>query len=233
MCNEFQQNLIRKLIADRFSKYGLSLDWAGAEANRPLDEPLRPTDRATVLRPMDPARPAAGLQGLDLRWWLVPAFHRGPVKEWRSMCTNARIETVDTAPTFREAYRQRRCLVPLTSYFEYSEPPGWRKGKPKQRNEIGWADDGLRFFAGLWERACPTDHPEGLESFTIITGPAGPDVAAVHDRAPPVLTLEDGLRWLDLEGPGKAMLEPPAEGTLTVKESPREAVLSPLMRRML
>lgn len=65
------------------------------------------------------------------------------------MATNARIETVDTSPTFRGAYKNRRCLSPVSSFIEYSEPEGWKKGQPKQRNEIFWAEAEIRYFAGL------------------------------------------------------------------------------------
>ncbi|MDP1985986.1 SOS response-associated peptidase, partial [Phenylobacterium sp.] len=182
MCNEYLKRAAATNLAELFSEYGIPLRIDEAAPNRALDEPIRPTERATVLRPLDPARPTAGLEMVDLRWWLVPAFHRGPVKDWRAMSTNARIETVATAPTFKDAYRHRRCLVPLTSFIEYSEPAGWKKGQPKQRNEISWAGGDIRFFAGLWERATPADFPEGLESFTFITGPAAPDVRPIHDR---------------------------------------------------
>jgi putative SOS response-associated peptidase YedK len=234
MCNEYLKTVAALTLAERFSEYGIPLRIDEAASNRPLDEPIRPTERATILRPLDPARPAAGLEMVDLRWWLVPAFHKGPVKDWRAMSTNARIETVDTSPAFKEAYRRRRCLVPLTSFIEYSEPPGWKKGQPKQRNEISWAGDDIRFFAGLWERATPADFPECLESFAFITGPAPADMAAIHDRGPPVLTLDQGMAWLDLEGSGKASFEtPPPAGTFEVQIRPREQLMSPEMRRLL
>lgn len=83
--------------------------------------------------------------------------------------------------------------------------------------------DRVRFFAGVWDRSHPTDYAEPLDSFAFVTGPPGPDVAAVHDRQPAVLTLEEGLAWLALDGPGKAGLvtETPA-GTYTLTERPRE-----------
>lgn len=150
------------------------------------------------------------------------------------MCTNARLETVDTAPTFRDPYRQRRCLVPLTSFIEYSEPAGWKKGQPKTRNEIEWPGGDVRYFAGLWDRSNPTDMPEGLESFAFITGPATPDIEPIHDRTPVVLTLEQGMEWLKLAGPGKApFLDLPPPGAFTYRESPREQVMSAEMRRTL
>lgn len=231
MSNEYRFTETRAAIEAAFAPVGTPVRWTGA-GRRPGD-PITPTERATVLRPVDPAKPGAGLEGLEMRWWLVPAFHRGPVGDWRTMCTTARAEIVDTAPTFREAYHARRCLVPLTSFIEYSEPKGWKKGQPKMRHEITWGG-GVRYFAGLWERSVPADAPEGLESFAFVTGPAGPDIAPIHDRAPAVLTAEEGLGWLDLDGTGKAGFETLAPaGTYAVAHAPREAIMSAAMRRLI
>lgn len=238
MCNEYQMRVKRGEYDWQFSQTKVPFEWTDAEPNRTLEDPYRPTNRAPMIRAVDPANPRAGLEGVERRWWLVPFFHKGPVAEWKSMCTNARIETVDTAPTFREAYRRRRALIPISSFIEYDEPPGWKKGQPKRRWEVTWTPrdeaDQVRFFAGLWERAMPSDLEGPLESFAFVTGPPGPDVAAVHDRQPAVLTLEEGLAWLDLDGPGKAGLvtETPA-GTYRLEEKPRDAVMGREMRRAL
>lgn len=238
MCNEFHREAQRLAMEDAIRRKGVPLAWLDAEPNRAPSEPFKPTNRATMLRPVDPENPAAGLEGMERRWWLVPFFHKGPVAAWKSMCTNARIETVDTAPTFREAYKRRRALIPITSFVEYDEPPGWKKGQPKRRWEVTWKptdeNDAVRYFAGLWESANPADLEGPLESFAFITGPPGEDVRAVHDRQPAVMTLEQGMEWLRLDGPGKAGLvteTPPGAYKLT--ERPRESVMSPEMRRAL
>jgi putative SOS response-associated peptidase YedK len=234
MCNEYRFNATRDEIASQFSRLQIPIRWADAPSNRPPGEPIKPTNRATILRALDPAQPRAGLEGLDLRWWMVPFFHKGPVKDWRSMCTNARFETVDTAPTFREPYKRRRCIVPLTSFIEYSEPPGWKKGQPKMRHEISWPGGGIRYFAGLWERSTPADMPEGLESFAFVTGPCCPDVEPIHDRTPAVLTAEQALEWLDLSGPGKmGFADLPPAGSYTLAHAPRESLADRELRRML
>jgi putative SOS response-associated peptidase YedK len=201
MCNEYQLSITRALLAQAFLETRIPIRWADDEPNREVEAPFRPTDRATIIRPVNPADPMAGVEG---------------------------------SPTFREAYRRRRCLVPLTSFIEYDEPQGWKKGQPKRRNEITWPGGGVRYFAGLWERSTPADMMEGLESFTFLTGPAPPDIVETHDRTPPVLTLEQGIAWLDLAGPGKIMLEelPPA-GTYEVAEAPRASVIGAAMRKAL
>lgn len=238
MCNEYQVRVKRVEYDWQFSEIKIPFHWDDPEPNRAPDDPFKPTNRATMIRPIDPANPMAGLEGVERRWWLVPFFHKGPVTAWKSMCTNARIETADTAPTFRDAYKRRRALIPITSFIEYDEPPGWRKGQPKRRWEVTWEPINeaarVRYFAGLWERANPSDLEEPLESFAFITGPPGPDVGAVHDRQPAVLTLQQGLEWLRLDGPGKDGLvtETPA-GTYQLTERPRDAPMSPEMRKAL
>lgn len=235
MCNEYRFNATRDAIAAEFSKLQIPIRFSDAASNRPLGEPIKPTNRATIIRPDNPFDPSAGMHASDVRWWLVPFFHRKAVKDWRAMCTNARFETVETNPSFRDAYRKRRCLVPLTSFIEYSEPAGWKKGQPKTRHEIAWSDGGIRYFAGLWERSNPADMPEGLESFAFITGPCCPDVEPIHDRTPAILTLDQGMEWLNLEGSGKAAFaEQPPAGTYEVREAPRDQqIMSREMRRAL
>ena len=235
MSNEYHCTATRDGLAAEFGRRGIRVRWTDAASDRPLAEPIKPTNRAVILRPADPAAPMAGLEGLELRWWMVPLHHKGVVKDWRNVTTTARLEIVDTSPTFRQAYERRRCLVPLTSFIEYSEPPGWKKGQPKTRQEISWKEADTRYVAGVWERSSPSDMPQGFESFAFIVAPSGPDVAPICDDAPTVLTLEQGLRWLDLGGPGKAAFaEPPPAGTYEVRHAPREhQIMSPEMRRAL
>jgi putative SOS response-associated peptidase YedK len=234
MSNEYRFNAARDAVAAQFAQLGLPLRWADAASSRPIAEPIRPTDRATMIRPVDPDNPRRGLEGADVRWWMTPYFHKGELRSWKTMSTNAGVETVDTSPTFREAYKARRALIPVTSFIEYSEPPGWKKGQPKTRHEITWPGGDIRYFAGLWDHSTPSDMPDGLTSFCFITGPCSPDVAPIHDRTPVILTLEQGLEWLDLNGGGKApFAELPPQGAYTVTVSPRERIISAAMRRAL
>ena len=228
MCNEFQLRL--NFGTDWWNEHGrsrASIRFSDAPSNRRLDQPFKPTDRAAMLRPIYVSDPAAGLESVDRRWWLVPFFHKGKVTDWKAMCTNARLETVETTAAFREAYKHRRSLIPITSFVEYDKPPGWAKGQPMRRWEVSWDPkddfDNVRYLAGVWERSNPTDLTEPLESFAFVTGPPGADVGAVHDRQPAVMTFDQGMEWLRLDGPGKASLiteTPP--GTYRVTERPRE-----------
>lgn len=225
MCNEYQLRVRRADYDGAFRAVGADVLWLDAEPNRPPGRAFRPTDRAPILR----RAAGGGLEGLEARWWLVPSFHRGPVSDWKAMCTNARIETVATAPSFRESVRSGRCLVPVTSVFEYDAPPEWRKGQPKRRWEVSWPPDAasgpVRFMAGLCARSRPADLPEGLESFAVITRPAGADMARIHDRQPVILSLGQGLAWLD-RGGLDTLPAPGPEGSLQLREAPREEGIS-------
>ncbi len=234
MCNEYQHRVKRGEYWDQFAQIKIPLKWTDAEPNRPADQAIRPTERAAMIRALDPRDPMAGLEGVERRWWLAPHFHRGPLGAWKALCTNARLETLDTTPAFREAYRRRRCLVPLTSFIEYDTPPGWRKGTPKRRWEVSWtprdALDRVRYFAGVWDSCRPSDHEGPVESFAIVTGPAGQAFSApmadtgqpLHHRQARVLTLAQGVAWLRLDGPGKALLEDPeTEGGFVILPRPR------------
>ena len=221
MCNEYQLRVRRADYDGAFRALGHDVLWRDAEPNRPPEGRFRPTDRAPILRR---ARGAATLEGLEARWWLVPAFHKGRVSEWKAMCTNARIETAASTPTFRESVRTGRCLAPVTAVFEYDAPPGWRRGQPKRRWEVSWPPDAssgpVRFMAGLCAWSRPADLPEGLDSFAVITRPAGADMARIHDRQPVILTLAEGLDWL-WRGGLESLPAPGPEGSLTLREAPR------------
>ncbi|WP_283816683.1 SOS response-associated peptidase family protein [Phenylobacterium glaciei] len=200
-----------------------------------MDRPFKPTNRATMIRAFDPADPMAGFEGLEARWWMVPFFHKGPVSAWKAMCTNARLETVETTAAFREPYKRRLALIPFSSFIEYDDPPGWKKGEKKRRWEIAWPQQHeryhVRFFAGLWDTAHPADHDEPLTSFTFVTGEPGPVFSMprpdtgkpLHTRQARVLPLAQGMDWLRLDGGVKALLaDPEPAGGFVLTERPRE-----------
>ena len=170
----------------------------------PQDE-IRPTDPAPVFR-----RREHGLEMVTMRWGLVPWFHKGPLKGWRAMTVNARAESVTSAPAFRRAFARRRCLVPADGWVEWKGA-----GKPKPKFYVSRRDGTPIMFAGLWDR-CRTEDQGVVESFTIVTQPAGSPLNDLHDRAPVVLTGAAWERWLDPSADVADLLGPESAGGFIV-----------------
>lgn len=133
-----------------------------------------------------------------LRWGLIPSWARDA--RIGSSLINARSDTAAAKPSFRSAFRKRRCLIPVDGFYEWQSLPG---KKTKQPLFISMKSGELFAFAGLWERWVD---PEGtpLETCTILTTEANALVAPFHDRMPVILDPSDYDRWLDptLQDPG-------------------------------
>ncbi|HSW36283.1 MAG TPA: SOS response-associated peptidase [Candidatus Limnocylindrales bacterium] len=124
------------------------------------------------------------------KWGLVPFWAKDTSISGRLI--NARSETADAKPAFREAYKRRRLLIPASGFYE------WKKEKEGKRPYYICAKDGSLFaLAGLWERWGKGDPP--LESCTILTTAANALLAPIHDRMPVILLPEAYDRWLDPE----------------------------------
>jgi putative SOS response-associated peptidase YedK len=125
-----------------------------------------------------------------LHWGLVPKWAKERAIGNRMI--NARAETLAEKPSFRDAYRKRRCLVLADGWYEWQVAPGG-----KQPWFIRAKDAQPIAFAGLWER---WQDPVGnalLESCAIVTTDAAASIRRIHDRMPVVLAPADWDRWLD------------------------------------
>ena len=149
-------------------------------------EEIRPTDDAIIMR-----QAPRGVELAKARWWLIPFFYKGTLKEWKATTFNAKAETITSAPSFREAFKHRRCLVPASGWWEWKDEGGSRK----QRYWVEPGDDAPMMFGGIWDRA-ETSDCGAIESFSIVTQPPGA-LAHLHNRAPLVLWSSDWARWID------------------------------------
>ena len=137
-----------------------------------------------------------------MRWGLIPYFSKDARIGYSTI--NARAETIAINPTFREAMKNRRCLVPADLFYEWQTI----NLKTKQPFAIGMKDGSLFAFAGLWD--CWKDKATGerLDSYTIITTDPNELVkpetgSALHDRMPVILDPKDFERWLDPGDPSR------------------------------
>ena len=126
---------------------------------------IAPTQKAPVVRERDGKR-----ECVMLRWGLIPFWAKDAKIAYKTI--NARAETVATAPSYRAAFKARRCLVPTSGFYEWQKTPGG-----KQPYLIGFKDGRPFSFAGLWESWKDQASGETVESYTIITCPPN-EVAA-------------------------------------------------------
>ena len=183
MCGRYAQGRAIPELLSRYVHLG-AVQIASEQVLSPAYN-ITPGAYATVvLRDADAVRLA------PVRWGLVPRWTKS-LDALKAKPINARSETSDSSPMFRDAFRSGRCLVPAIGFYE------WQGAKPpKQPWFIQAADQDILSFAGLWSR---WKQPEGAElhTFAILTTDANETVAPIHNRMPCILRPEEEAEWLD------------------------------------
>lgn len=147
---------------------------------------LAPSQRADVI-----VDTADGLRLDHLRWGLLPFWAKDAKVGYTTI--NDRVETVATKPAFRSAFKERRALVPMAGYFEWTEP----RPKHKQPWFVHRPDGEPLWAAGLWEPRHKLQGQEERGTFiTVITTTARDAAGDVHDRMPVFLPLGMAEAWL-------------------------------------
>ena len=163
----------------------------------PISYNIAPSQEVLAIR----YNPENKQRSLDsLRWGLVPYWAKDEKIGFKTI--NARAETVDSAYSFRSAFKKRRCLIPTDGFYEWKKVIGG-----KIPYSIGMKDDSPFVFAGLWEGWLNPETDEWLRTCTIITGEPNELVAEIHTRMPVILPRETHDRWLFGEA-GKEVLRP-------------------------
>jgi len=127
----------------------------------------------------------------QLKWGLVPHWSKDP--EIGNRMINARAETITEKPSFREAFKRSRCIIPASGFYEWQK----KDTGAKQPFYFFLKDKDVFGFAGLWETWFDNQTGEELESCTIITTKANDVLKPVHDRMPVILKADDYDEWLD------------------------------------
>lgn len=146
-----------------------------------------------------------------VRWGFIPSWTK-ELKPGKPLI-NARGETVAEKPSFRHAFRRRRCLIPADGFYEWlGDVPG-----KKIPYFIHRPDDGLFAFAGLWEHWMSPDGSE-IETGVIVTTGPNREVSEIHDRMPVVIAPQDHETWLTGEPDAALKLVRPApDGYFTLE----------------
>ena len=190
MCGRFTQRMTWRELHER-------MDLIGTPLNLRPRYNVAPGQDVAVVRPG-----TGGGRGLAmLRWGLTPSWAKDPAIAWKLII--ARSETAAEKPSFRAAFRHRRCLIPADGFYEWQ-----RRGGIKQPWLFGLHDGAPFAFAGLWETWTV---PEGasltgslaersagnaVETCTILTTAANDTVAPVHGRMPVILPRDSWDTWL-------------------------------------
>jgi putative SOS response-associated peptidase YedK len=136
--------------------------------------------------------PKTGERTLDRLWWGLIPYWTKDAKGGRKPI-NAKSETVASLPSFRDAYKRRRCLLPIDSFFEWKPIEGQ---KTKQPYAIGMKSGEPFALAAIWENWQRPETEEWMRTFAVLTCPANELMADIHDRMPVIVPLESYDRWL-------------------------------------
>ncbi len=155
---------------------------------------IAPSQPVPVLACDERGRPVLRL----MRWGLVPHWAKDP--SMGAKLINARIETVRDKPSFRDALKYRRCLIPADGFYEWTSGTGGKR----QPYFIHQQDDGVWVFAGLWEHWQDARGNE-LETCTILTTAADEVVRPLHERMPVIADPIAGRAWMQASSPEEAL----------------------------
>ena len=185
MCGRFAQRSDPKRLAKEFKV--AEVPKVEARYN------IAPTQEILAVRELGDEREMA-----FFKWGLVPSWAKDVSMGARLI--NARSETVEEKPSFREAFKKRRCIIPADGFYEWQ-----RTGGKKQPFFFRMRDERPFGFAGLWER-WEGEGVQAINSCTILTTEANEVLRPVHDRMPVILHPDDYSLWLDGDERERALL---------------------------
>jgi putative SOS response-associated peptidase YedK len=183
MCGRFTLRTPLTILAEQFQ---FDLDAAMADIGPRFN--IAPTQTVLAVRQLEQG---SRRELARLFWGLIPSWAKDSKMAYGTI--NARADTVATKPTFRSAFKSRRCLVLADGYYE------WQTEGKKKQPFLFEVDGGKPFaFAGLWEWWRDRSQPESpsLESCSLVTA-ANEVGGPVHDRMPVILDERDYDAWLD------------------------------------
>jgi putative SOS response-associated peptidase YedK len=168
MCGRYRRTTAEEEIARQFH---IPIP---PQLDLPISYNIAPTQNVLAIR----RHPESGERTLDaLRWGLIPNWAKDEKIAYKTI--NARVETVDTAPSYRQAFKKRRCLIPADGFYEWRKVAG---GKIPYNIQM---KDGRPFaFAGLWEGWKRSETEDWIRTCTIITGEPNELLREIHTRMP-------------------------------------------------
>ena len=214
MCGRYAQTLGAEEIVEAFDLAGSTLD-----QSLPLNWNIAPTNEIYIIRSEAQSRILDSAS-----WGIIAPWHKkiADARASQSHAINARSESIHEKPTFRDAFRRSRCIIPVNGYYEWATALG--RYKPKQAFYISGSDNQSLSVAGLWSSWRAPDG-EIIESASIITREAVGELATIHSRMPVMMSKDRWADWLDPKLHDVAILqglmhyEDPAAGLIPVPVS--------------
>jgi putative SOS response-associated peptidase YedK len=187
MCGRYVRRSDKQKIAEYFHANPNPAELPMPDA----DYNIAPTTHQPIIRQ---SKETGEREMILARWGLVPFFTKD-LNDIKGLSTiNARAETIMKAPTWREPFKKRRCLIPASAFYEWP-----KEGKPpKQPYAFEMANAKPFAFAGLWD-AWKDGEGHWLQSFAIVTTEANELMTKIHPRMPVILHARDYDRWLNRE----------------------------------
>jgi len=156
-------------------------------------------------------------------WGLIPSWAKDANRA--SNAINARVESISEKPTFKSAFISRRCLIPVTGYYEWATELG--KYKPKQPFYISHKNKSSLAIAGLYENWINPESKQSVQSAAIITREAVGILAPIHHRMPVILPKDLWSTWLS----SKSLLPNEIDDYLNmidIKEADKDLIFWPV-----
>lgn len=198
MCGRFVGAFSAEVLMEELSEALSEVNMTIALADDgPLFSPnfnTAPTHTVPILRHEDSVVVVDPMQ-----WGLVPAWSKDPTVG--SKMINARSETITEKPSFRQSVPGRRCIIPMSGFYE------WDRTDPKRKVPyfVTRADGHLMLVAGIWT---PSPALDGRHTFSLITRESVDDLSHIHSRSPVELHAEDALEWMCNPVPPLELFEP-------------------------
>jgi putative SOS response-associated peptidase YedK len=204
-----------------------NLDSNSDAPSLPLNWNVAPTNEIYIIKEKGQPRPELATAS----WGMIAPWQKNllDARASQSHAINARSESIHEKPTFRDAFRRTRCLIPVTGYYEWATALG--DYPPKQPFYITNESGTPLSIAGIWS-SWTSETGEVIESASIITREAVSKLSEIHSRMPVMMSSEKWGDWLDssnrdIESLRSLMVSPdPAAGLIARPVSPRVNIVA-------
>ncbi len=189
----FKAELLKEEMADALSEARMTMVLAEDNLFAP-NYNTAPTHIVPILRHKESSVIVDPMQ-----WGLVPSWSKDPTVG--SKMINARSETITEKPSFRQSVPGRRCIIPMSGFYE------WDRTDPKRKVPffVTREDGRLMLVAGIWT---PSPALDGRHTFSLITRESVDDLSHIHSRSPVEFHADDALEWMCNPVPPLELFEP-------------------------